>query len=176
MVDSRLQEIVVRAVVGRAERRLAWSHKIVTSDVSQVLGVRLGKAAVAVDMEDDRPHADLTVDCDLWCSSGTETGEETKVLRTRCRAIQEVAVPLRGEVLGDVQNLVELVSGPRSTGVAVEEDGVAIDFEAIVQVEVIAFTRLWVKSYEMDFSGLSLDDDDWDGSLTGESSSPYGSH
>ncbi|MFZ5817796.1 MAG: hypothetical protein ACOY93_21290 [Bacillota bacterium] len=168
MSDSRLQEIMTRAVVGRAEQTLTWCHKLAASGMQQVLGVRVGKVTVGVEMEEGRPLAQLTADCDLWCSDG----EETKVLHSRCRTVHEVPVSPRGEVLGDLQSQIQLVSGPRSTGVRVEGEWIYIDFEATVQVEMIALARLWVKAFEMDLSPVT--GEEWDSS--GDSASPYGSH
>lgn len=149
MSDSRLQEIMIRAVVGRAERTLTWCHKLAASDAKQVLGVRVGKTAVAVVTEEGQPLAELTVDCDLWCSGG----EGTKVIRTRCRCLQEVPVSLRGELLGEAESQIKLVGGPRSTGVRVEGESIYIDFEATVQVQVTALARLWVRAYEAELLG-----------------------
>lgn len=168
MSDSRLQEIMTRAVVGRAERTLTWCHKLPSNQMTQVLGVRVGRIGLSVKTEERQPVAELVVDCDLWCSDG----ERTKVLRTRCRCVQEVPITLRGEVLGDEEFHLELVGGPRSTGVRVEEEAIYVDFEAMVQVEATALARLWVKAYEFEIP-LALVDEaaDYD-----SSASPYGSH
>lgn len=173
MSDSRLQEIMIRAVVGRAERTLTWCHMLAASDMKQVLGVRIGKTALAVVTEESQPLAELTVDCDLWCS-----GEEgTKVLRTRSHCLQEVPVSLQGEVIGQEESRIELISGPRSTGVRVEGESIYIDFEATVQVEVTAQTRLWVRAYDRDqIMGASADALSAPARVAGEARSPYGSH
>lgn len=172
MSDNQLQEIITRAVVGRSERTLTWCHKVTAGDMKQVLGVRVSKTSVQVETEEGQPLAELTLDCDLWCSNG----EETKIIHTRCRCAQEVPVRLRGEVLGDMENRIILVGNPRSTGVRVEADSIYVDFEATVEVEVLARARLWIKAYEMD---LSSSGEEWDlsaASSSDSSYSPYGSH
>lgn len=166
MSDSRLQEIITRAVVGRAERTLTWCHKLVAEGMTHVLGVRVGRTTLTVEAEEGQPLVGLTVDCDLWCRNE----EETKVIRTRCRTVHEVPVALRGEILGKSSTGVELVSGPRSTGVRVEGESIYIDVEATVQVEVSALTRLWIRTHDID---LSASTPDWDS--TGDQS-PFGSH
>ncbi|MFZ5827504.1 MAG: hypothetical protein ACOY94_24645 [Bacillota bacterium] len=172
MSDSRLQEIMIRAVVGRAERTLTWRHKLAASGIKQVLGVKVGKTALSVAMEENRPIAELTVDCDLWCSG--EAG--TKVLRTRCRCLQEVPVSLQGEVTGEAESELELVSGPRSTGIRVEGESIYIDFEATVHVEVTAQTRLWVRAYDRDLFSGDTARAACAAAMSGDVSSPFGSH
>ncbi len=169
MSDNRLQEIMTRAVVGRTERTLTWCHKLAASDMKQVLGVRVGRTNVSVKGEEGQPVAELMVDCDLWCADG----KRTKVLRTRCRSVQEVPVKLRDNLIGEEGYAIELTGTPRSTGVRVDGDSIYVDFEATVQVEVIALARLCVKAYAPDFAA----------DLTGEeastydaSASPFGSH
>jgi len=71
--DSRLQEIVTKAVVGRAERRVSWGHSVPAEGVTAVLGVHVTNATVAVKDQDGRPMVDLLVDCDLWCQNGKNT-------------------------------------------------------------------------------------------------------
>lgn len=170
MSDNRLQEIITRAVVGRGERTLTWCHKIGAEEVKQVLGVRINKTDVECETDEYQPLVELTVDCDLWCSNGSDT----KVIHTRCRCLKEVPVRISGQVLGDLQSHVMVVSGPRSMGTRVEGDAIYIDFEATVQAEMIGLSRLWIASYEMELSPCP---DDWDLSLSsGDSGSPYGSH
>lgn len=170
MSDSRLQEILTRAVVGRAEQSLTWCHKAAAGEMTQVLGVRVGKTAVAVKNQEGTPSAELMVECDLWCSDG----EHTKVIRTRSRTVHAVPIALKGEVLGEESLQIALVTPPRSTGVRVEEGTIYADFTATVEVELSALTRLWIRVYDVEYPpGAS----DWDESATGDtSSSSYGSH
>lgn len=76
MSESRLQEIVTRAVVGRAERRMTWSHTVPAEGVTGVYGVHVTESTAAVKDKDGRPVVDVIVDCDLWCG----TNKNTKVI------------------------------------------------------------------------------------------------
>lgn len=170
MSDNRLQEIITRAVVGRTERTVSWCHRMASDDMTQVLGLHISKCDVDCETEEGQTLVQLLLHVDLWCSNG----DETKVLRARSRSLQEVPIRLTNEILGDADSHVMLVSGPRSVGVRVEGDLLYIDFEATVQVEVHAVTRLWIASYEMDLSPFT---GDWDLSdYSGESGRLYGSH
>jgi hypothetical protein len=169
--DSQLQEIICRAVVGRAESTLTWSHTIPSYDARQVLGVRIGRTSATVQFKDGKALARLVMDCDLWC--GGESDARTTVMRTRCRCDKEVPMKLKGDVVGDADCHIALVGGPRSTGVRVDNGAIVVDFEATASVEVIALTRLWIKPHELE---EFHSDTDWDFSGTGEISSPYGSH
>lgn len=71
--DSRLQEIVTKAVVGRAERRMTWSHTVPAEGVTSVLGVHVTGATVAVKDEGGHPMVDVLVDCDFWCAHQKHT-------------------------------------------------------------------------------------------------------
>ncbi|MDB4897587.1 MAG: conserved domain protein glutamate-rich [Firmicutes bacterium] len=73
MSDSRLQEIVTKAVVGRAERRMYWSHTVPAEGVTGVLGVHVTDSSIAVKEKDGRASVDVIVDLDLWCGNPKHT-------------------------------------------------------------------------------------------------------
>ena len=73
MSDSRLQEIVTRAVVGRAERRMSWSHTVPAEGITGVFGVHVTDSTVGVKESNGRPVVDMIVDCDLWCGTQKNT-------------------------------------------------------------------------------------------------------
>ena len=137
-----LLEIISEAVVGRGEVPLAWTHELSAPDVSQILGVRVGQSDCRLRMEGNAPHADITLEADLWCL-GTDG---TTVLSTHSQAVQEVSVPLRGTLVGEPSYHLRLVGAPRATGVRVEGETIHIDFAATVAVEARALTRYWVRA------------------------------
>lgn len=149
MASSRLQEIISRGVVGRAEQTLTWVHKLAPQGMERVLGLRVGRAELAAALEDDEARVVLTVDCDLWCSGSGGTA----VLRTRCQTVHGLPVKIRGPLLGEPDVRAELLSGPRSVGVRVENDAICIDFEAQVAVTVVAESRFVVEVYDLESTG-----------------------
>lgn len=151
MSESRLQEIVTKAVVGRAERRVAWGHAVPAEGVTGVLGVHVTNSAVAVKEENGRPVVDLLADCDLWVA----TEKSTKVLRCTCRNTATLDVGIHGRVLGDQDLRAALLGAARAVGVKVSDGKVNLQLEADVSVEIAALTRMWIKAYD-------LDDDDQD--------------
>lgn len=169
MSESRLQEIVTKAVVGRAERRVAWGHTVPAEGVTGVLGVHVTNSIVAVKEEDGRPTVDLIVDCDLWCGGD----KNTKVIRCSCRNTEVVEIRTHGKVLGD-RDWKAVAGTARATGVKVEDGKVSLQLEADVAVEMSALTRLWVKSYELEhdvFQDLDGSGDDTSSSFSSTSSS-----
>lgn len=145
MASSRLQEIISRGVVGQEEQTLTWVHQLAPGGMDRVLGVRMGRAEATATLEGEEARVVLTVDCDLWCAGG----EGTAVLKTQSRAVHGVPVRIRGPMLGEPEVRAELLSGPRSTGVRVQDDSIHIDFEAQVAVTVIAESRFLVRVYEV---------------------------
>lgn len=167
MSDSRLQEIVTRAVVGRAERRMTWSHTVPAEGVSGVLGVHVSDSTVAVKESDGRTVVDVIVDCDLWCGSS----KSTKVLRCTCRNTETTKVRTAGTVLGEREVRGRLLGAPRATGVDVAGGKVTIHMEAEYVVEMSALARMWVKAYDLEEEVLvDLDDPDTEGTGTGSDS------
>lgn len=159
MSESRLQEIVTRAVVGRAERRMSWSHTVPAEGVTDVLGVRVTDWTVAVKEQDGYAVIDLLADCDLWC--GNE--KNTKVIRCTCRHGERVEVRTVGRVLGETDLRARILGSPRATGVKVHGGQIAIAMDGEVAVEVTALARVWVKAYDMEDEVLEdLDDSDGD--------------
>ena len=167
MSDSRLQEIVTRAVVGRAERRMCWKHTVPAEGVTGVFGVHVTDAAVAVKESDGRPVVDLIVDCDLWCG----TAKNTKVLRCTCRNTESVDIRKVGQVLGESVLNVRALGPARATGVDAGDGQITVALEADVLVEMSALARMWVKAYSLEDDVLGdLDDPDSSSSGSGSSS------
>jgi len=167
--ECRLQEIVTKAVVGRAERRVAWGHTVPAEGVTGVLGVHVTNSSIAIKEEDGRPTVDLTVDCDLWCGGN----KNTKVIRCSCRNTEAVEVRTHGKVLGD-RDWKAVAGTARATGVSVEDGKVCLQLEADVAVEMSALTRLWVKAYDLErdvFQDLDDTGDDSESSSSSTSSS-----
>lgn len=73
MSANRLQEIVTKAVVGRAERRMSWSHTVPAEGITGVYGVRVTDSAVGIKDNGGRPVVDMIVDCDLWVGTQKNT-------------------------------------------------------------------------------------------------------
>lgn len=167
MSDSRVQEIVTKAVVGRAEHRVTWGHTVPAEGVTGVLGVHVTNSTVSVKDEDGRPTVDLIVDCDLWCGSA----KQTRVLRCTCRNSESVQLHTVGKILGDRDMRASVLGAARATGVSVADGKVTLQLEADVAVEMSAVTRLWVKAYDFDSDVLDdLDGSGWSGSDSGSDS------
>jgi hypothetical protein len=163
--DSRLLEIVARAVVGRAERRVTWSHTVAADGVTGVLGVHITDSAVAIKEKDGKAVVDVLVDCDLWCGSK----KQTKVLRSTSRHTETVNIRSTGTLIGECEMNAKLAGLARATGVEIGEDGVTIQMELDVSVEMAGMTRMLVRAYDL---GVDLEDVD---DLEGESGSDSGS-
>lgn len=162
MSDSRVQEIVTKAVVGRAERRITWGHSVPAEGVTAVLGVHVTNSSVVVRDEDGGPVVDLTVDCDLWCAGA----KQSRVIRCTCRNTDAVSMNTIGRVLGDRDVRGALLGPARATGVDIADGKITLRLEAEVAVEMSALTRLWVKAYDLEGDVL----DDLEGAESGDSS------
>lgn len=172
MSDTRLQEIVTKAVVGRAERRMTWSHTVPAEGITGVYGVHVTDSAVAIKESNGRPVVDVLADCDLWCG----TSKHTKVIRCSCRGTEIMDVRTVGHVLGDLDLSAKLPGRVRATGVSVGDGGITLTLEADVVVEMSALSRLWVKAYDMDdevLSDLEGSSDSSDSSSSRTASSSY---
>lgn len=155
MSDSRLQEIVTRAVVGRAERRMTWSHTVPAEGITDVLGVRVIDWTVSVKEHDGKAVVELVTDCDLWCGNR----KQTKVMHCNGRHSESFAVRTTGRVLGESNLRVRLGEAPRATGVKVENGQISVSLEGEATVEMSALARVWVKAYDLDEDVLEdLDD------------------
>lgn len=167
MSDSRLQEIVSLAVVGRAERRIAWRHTLAAEDVKNVLGVRVSGSSLKVKDDDGQTAATVTVSLDLWCAND----KETSVIRTKSSCTQSVPVKLVGRVMGGREARGVLLGGARSTGVKVEGGQIVLSLEADVALEITATARMWVRAYDMEDE--VLEDLDGTSDSTGDDSGSY---
>jgi hypothetical protein len=153
--ESRLQEIVTRAVVGRAERRMTWSHTVPAESITDVLGVRVTDWTVSVKEHDGKAVVELVADCDLWCGNR----KQTKVMHCNSRHSEVFAVRTSGKVLGESNLRVRLGEAPRATGVKVENGQISVSLEGEATVEMSALARVWVKAYDLEEEVLEdLDD------------------
>lgn len=146
MSESRLQEIVTRAVVGRAERRMTWGHTVPAEGITDVLGVRVTDWTVSVKEQDGKAVVELVTDCDLWCGNR----KQTRVMHCNSRHSEVFAVRTAGKVLGESNLRVRLGDAPRATGVKVENGQITISLEGEAAVEMSALARVWVKAYDLE--------------------------
>lgn len=144
MAETKLQEIVTKAVVGRAERRVTWSHTHQAEGVTGVLGVHVTDCTVA--LKGDGPTVELSVDCDLWCTGP----KNTKVMRCTCKNSEAIEMRTWGKVLGDRDWKVTLLGDAEAVDVQVNDGKIALKLQANLAVEMSALTRLWVKSYDLE--------------------------
>lgn len=144
MTHVRLQEIVTRAVVGRTERRVVWSHSLPAEGVDRVLGVHISQGKVEV-TGDDRPELRFQATCDLWC----QQGDETAIRRITPPHTEPASVKLYAHLVGDLATSAQMVRPPRCTGVEVAGDQLVLTIETVVAVEAAGLARFWVKAYDL---------------------------
>lgn len=173
MSDVQLQEIVTRAVVGRGERRVVWSHDGSGEGADSVLGVHVSQSTVLVEKEDGADFVRLQVTCELWCAHG----EGTRVLRFNTVHREPVRVNLNARVVGETETTARLEHGVRCTSAEIREGSLFITLEGNVAVEVTGDARLWVRAYSLlgdELEDLSTSSSSWSESSTGESSDSSG--
>jgi hypothetical protein len=143
--EGRLQEIVTKAVVGRAERRVSWTHTVPADGVTGVFGVHVTGYELEVEMVDGRPVVTIAVDADLWVG----TGGLTKILRIHGEQTEGVNVRTVGKVLGQREIRARLVGPARATGVDVQNGTVHLNLDAELVVEMSATARLMVRAFDL---------------------------
>lgn len=163
MSDSRLQEIVTRAVVGRAERRVAWGHTVPAEGITGVLGVHVTDSQVSVKESGSPTVVEVTVDCDLWCGNP----KNTRVLRCTSRHTANMNIRTVGQLLGEAEVRGAMIGTARATGVQIGSGEITLNLEADIAVEMNALSRIWVKAYDLEDDALSDLDDDSSGSSSG---------
>lgn len=154
MSDIRLHEIVTRAVVGRGDRRVVWSHTAPAEGADSVLGVHLSNVRLSVEDESGVASLRLSVVCDLWCTHG----EETRVQRLTCTHTEPAVVELNARVVGETETKVSLARSVRCTHAAAAEGQLVLGLEATVVVEVTGMARFWIKTYDL-VAGLEASDE-----------------
>ncbi|MFZ5827517.1 MAG: outer spore coat protein CotE [Bacillota bacterium] len=152
MSDIRLHEIVTRAVVGRGDRRVVWSHTAPAEGADSVLGVHLSQVRLNVEDESGEASLRLSVVCDLWCSHG----DETRVQRLTCTHTEPATIDLEARVVGETTTRASLVRSVRCTEAAVEDGQLVLGLEATVAIEVTGLARFWIKTYDL-AAGLDAD-------------------
>lgn len=157
MSDIRLHEIVTRAVVGRGDRRVVWSHTASAEGADSVLGVHLSDVRLSVEDESGEAQLRLSVTCDLWCTHG----DETRVQRLTCSHTEPAAINLDARVVGETETMASLVRSARCTQAEVTDGQLVVGLEATAAVEVTGLARFWIKTYDLvaglDASGESIE-------------------
>lgn len=145
MSDIRLQEIVTRAVVGRGDHRVVWSHAAPAEGADNVLGVHVSKFSLSVEDGDGEPTVRVSATLELWCTSGAES----RVHRITCTHRQPTPIRLNARVVGETEVTATLVRGVRCTEADVRDGELNLTMEADVVVEVSGMARFWVKAYDL---------------------------
>lgn len=146
MSEGRLQEIVTKAVVGRAERQVKWTQTVPADGVTGVYGVHVTGFEIEVELVDGRPVVNCTVQADLWCgTSGT-----TKILRVQAEHTEGVHVRTHGKILGQREIRARLVGPARVTGVDVQNGAIHLGLVLELVVELSGTTRLAVRAFDLD--------------------------
>jgi hypothetical protein len=144
--EGRLQEIVTKAVVGRAERQVKWTQTVPADGVTGVYGVHVTGYEIEVELADGRPIVTLSVEADLWCG----TGGSTKILRVFAEHTEGVNVRTMGKVLGSREIRARLVGPVKATGVDVQNGTIRLGLEAGLVLEMSGTTRLSVRAFEVE--------------------------
>lgn len=146
MSEGRLQEIVTKAVVGRAERQVKWTHTVPADGVTGVYGVHVTGYEIEVELADGRPVVNCTVQADLWCG----TGGATKIMRVQAEHTEGVNVRTVGKILGQREIRARLVGPAKVTGVDVQNGAIHLGLVADLVVELSGTTRLAVRAFDVD--------------------------
>ncbi|MEW8977990.1 MAG: hypothetical protein AB2385_06250 [Symbiobacterium sp.] len=155
MSSIRLQEIMTRAVVGRTDRRVVWSHSAPAEGVECVLGVHVSNTSLAVEPGAQGPEVKLTALCDVWC----DTGNGTRVERLTCTHTEPAAVPVVAQVVGEVETCGRLVGGVRCTSAEVRSGRIEVTLESHIALEATGRARIWVKAYDLLANGEADEED-----------------
>ncbi|HLO02713.1 MAG TPA: hypothetical protein VK191_06365 [Symbiobacteriaceae bacterium] len=164
MSEGRLQEIVTKAVVGRAERQVKWTQTVPADGVTGVYGVHVTGYEIEVELVDGRPVVNCAVQADLWCG----TGGATKIMRIHAEHTEGVNVRTVGKVLGQREIRARLVTPAKVTGVDVQNGAIQLGLVADVVLELSGTTRLAVRAFD-------VEDDDGDTDAWTDDSSGAGS-
>lgn len=165
MSEGRLQEIVTKAVVGRAERQVKWTQTVPADGVTGVYGVHVTGSEIDVELADGRPVVTCTVQADLWCA----TGGATKIIRAHAEHTEGVNIRTAGQILGQREIRARLVGPAKATGVDVQNGAIRLALTADLVMEMSATTRLAVRAYDVEEEAEA---DSWtdDSSSAGDSS------
>ncbi len=153
MSSIRLQEIMTRAVVGRCDRRVVWTHTAPADGTDCVLGVHVSHPQVTVEDGAEGPQVRLSAVCEVWCSAG----DETRVQRIACTHAEPAAVPLVARVVGETETTGRLLRGARCLEAEVRDGLFHLTLEMHVALETVGMARLWVKAFDLLEDGADLD-------------------
>lgn len=157
MSDIRLQEIVTRAVVGRGDHRVVWSHAVPAEGADNVLGVHVSKFSLSVEDGDGAAIVQVSATCDLWCTSGVES----RVHRLTSTHREPAQVRMTARIVGETELTASLARGVRCIQAEVQDGQLSLTLEADVVLEVSGMARFWVKAYDLS--------NELDGGETGDS-------
>lgn len=163
MSEGRLQEIVTKAVVGRAERQVKWTQTVPADGVTGVYGVHVTGYEIEVELVDGRPVVNSIVQADLWCG----TGGATKILRVQAEHTEGVNVRTVGKILGQREIRARLVGPARVTGVDVQNGAVDLGLAVDLVVELSGTTRIAVRAFDVD---EERETDSWSDDASGSGS------
>lgn len=165
MSEGRLQEIVTKAVVGRAERQVKWTQTVPADGVTGVYGVHVTGYEIEVELVDGRPVVNCTVQADLWCG----TGGATKIMRVQADHTEGVTVRTVGRVLGQREIRARLVGPAKVTGVEVQNGTIHLGLVAELVVELSGTTRLAVRAFDVEEEEFG-ETDSWSDDTSGSGS------
>jgi hypothetical protein len=168
--EGRLQEIVTKAVVGRAERQVKWTQTVPADGVTGVYGVHVTGYEIEVELSEGRPVVNLMVDADLWCG----TGNTTKIMRVHAEHTEGVNVRTVGKILGQREIRARLVGPAKATGVEVQNGAINLDLTADLVIELSGTTRLAIRAFDV-VEVEAAEADSWREESSSGSSSSSGS-
>jgi len=141
----RLQEIMTRAVVGRCDRRVVWTHTAPADGADCVLGVHVSSPELTVEQDAAGHQVHLSAVCEVWCSAG----DETRVERIVCTHTEPANVPLVARVVGETETTGRLLRGARCLEAEVREGLFHLTLEMHIALEAVGVARLWVKAFDL---------------------------
>ncbi len=170
MSDIRLQEIVTRAVVGRGDRRVVWSHTSPADGAENVLGVHIGDTGLSVVEEDGAAAVRLTAVIDLWLGFG----DETRVRRLTSTHSEPAAVQVVARVVGETETRGELLRSLRCVKADISDGQIVLTLETDVALETTGLARFWIKTYDLeDELGTCTGSDSYSESSSSDSTSDF---
>lgn len=153
MSSIRLQEIITRAVVGRCDRRVVWTHTAPADGAECVLGVHVSSPQLTVEGGPGGPQVRLVAVCEVWCAAG----DETRVERITCTHTEPADVPLVAQVVGETQTAGRLLRGARCLEAEVRDGLFHLTVETHIALEAVGMARLWVKAFDLREDGAEFD-------------------
>lgn len=157
MSDSRLQELIARAVCGRAESRLSLVD-VLPTEAAEVLGVRVTGARVRAGHEAHEIRVEIVVEYDCWCADDDSTWI------TKGKGVLDGPIHLHrlARPLGETELTCKLLGLPSCKRFRLSDDRITVDLSATVLVEQVGMSRFWVKAFDVDDDETEDVEDDED--------------